>query len=248
MIKNIEYIKDVIGNNYIGLKVYDSEIYKYLNDFKDYIGEELYDEYTKYQKNRDNNKYHLTILNVMEYNNVITNMGMDKALNYFSDIFKNYTIDDLKLLGIGNATRNENSAYFIVCKSDKVNKLRNALGFENKDLHITIGFKYKDVHGVPKNKIIEKKSNFLKLLSKEYYNSENFEFVKSLNGYDSDNKNYIIEPIRLDNNWIILRVYDNTYVTLSEIDGKLSITGKWNSNNKINILPNTILHKNLNKN
>jgi hypothetical protein len=40
-------------------------------------------------------------------------------LQTLTRVFK-YEIDDLKLMGIGTATRNENRAYFIVCNSEKL--------------------------------------------------------------------------------------------------------------------------------
>jgi hypothetical protein len=46
-------------------------------------------------------------------------MGMDVFTNSLTRVFK-YEIDDLKLMGIGTATRNENRAYFIVCTIAKM--------------------------------------------------------------------------------------------------------------------------------
>lgn len=247
MNKRIEYIKDSIGNNYIGIKFYDTEVYKYLDDLRDHLGEDVAEEYMSYQKKRDNNSYHITILNVMEYNKIVSEMGMDKAVNYFDDIFKNYIIDDLRLLGIGTVKRNENEAFFIACKSEKIDKLRETLLLDKKDLHITIGFKYKDVFGVPKDTIITKDTTFLKLLSKQFYKNENFEFVKNLYGYNLMYEDYIIEPIKLSDNWMTLRIYDDKYITLSEVNGNLQITGQWDDSNSHQIIPNSILYKKLKK-
>ncbi len=247
MNKRIEYIKDSINNNYIGIKFYDTETYKYIHELKEYLGDDVAEEYMSYQKKRDNNSYHMTILNVMEYNNIVGEMNMDKALNYFDNIFRNYIIDDIRLLGIGTAKRNENEAFFIVCKSEKIDKLRETLSLDKKDLHITIGFKYKDVFGIPKDTIITKDTTFLKLLSKQFYKNENFEFVKNLYGYNTLYVDYIIEPIKLNDNWMTLRIFNNKYITISEINGNLQITGQWEDINKHNIIPNSILYKKLKK-
>jgi sulfatase maturation enzyme AslB (radical SAM superfamily) len=69
---------------------------------------------------------------------------------------KNYEIDDLEMLGVGTAAKGDNRTYFIVCNSDKLDAVRTRFGLGNQDFHTTLGFKDKDVFGVPKNKIIEK--------------------------------------------------------------------------------------------
>jgi hypothetical protein len=86
---------------------------------------------------------------------LITEVGMDKFINSLELIF-NYEVDDLEMPGIGMATKSDNTSYFIVCESNKLDAIRTRYDLPKFDFHITLGFKWKDVHGVPKNKIIEK--------------------------------------------------------------------------------------------
>jgi hypothetical protein len=58
------------------------------------------------------------------------------------------------MIGVGQATKETNTAYFIVCESEKLDAIRTRFGLPKHDFHITIGFNPKDVHGVPKNKVL----------------------------------------------------------------------------------------------
>lgn len=59
---------------------------------------------------------------------------------------------DLKAWGIGKAVKGEDVAYFVVVQCDKVQDALKKAGLPPKDLHLTLAFKKKDVHGVPKDK------------------------------------------------------------------------------------------------
>jgi hypothetical protein len=172
----INYIKDILGNNYLGVNIPNGSIQLLLNELKEDIGDD-YNLFTENQQRRDNGDYHITVINVAEYNKLSNDMGMDVFTNSLTRVFK-YEIDDLKLMGIGTATRNENRAYFIVCNSEKLDAIRTRFELPKKDLHITIGFKYKDVFGVRKNQVMEKGNKFLKLLGQEFYKNNNWNFVK----------------------------------------------------------------------
>lgn len=240
MTKHIEYLKDIANNNYLGIKIYDTEVYPYINQLKDLIGEEQGNIYLKNQQNRDFNKYHITLINVMEYNKLMKEMNIDKFVNSLNSLFEQ-PIDDIKFMGLGTAERNENKAYFVVIKSEKLQEVRKAYGLDPKDLHITIGFLHRDVFGVPKNKIIEKSNKFLKLLSKEYYNdNETFEFIKSISNFEW-NRDDDIEPIKINDNWAIFRNGKNRYVSIALIDDLLKVSGSWENNEKIPIISNTLI-------
>lgn len=200
MIYNIEYVTDVIGNNYLGIDIKESVIKTFLDDLKDILGEDDYVKYTSLQQNRDHNKFHITLINVGEYNKLSNEMGMDKFINSLDKILE-YPIDDLTMLGIGTATRNENRAYFIVCKSEKLNAIRQRYGLGPKDLHITLGFLHKDVFNVRKNEVMEKGNKFLKLLSQEFFNKETWNFIKRIENYNLDLKEEVI-PIKLSNSML----------------------------------------------
>lgn len=140
----IRYIKDSIGNNYLGLKIQNDVVIPYLERLKEITMEE-YDNLVLNQQIRDNEEYHITIINVAEYNKLLKDMGSN-FVNSLHHIF-NYEIDDLELLGIGSATRNNNIAYFIVCNSEKLDAIRTRYNLPKHDFHITIGFNPRDVFG-----------------------------------------------------------------------------------------------------
>ena len=114
----LNYLKDAVGNNYLGINISNEIAQPFLNELKEIIGEEDFKIYTDNQKKRDHGHYHITVINVMDYNKLTKEEGVDKFVNSLEPIFK-YEIDDLKMMGIGTATKNENRAYFIVCECDK---------------------------------------------------------------------------------------------------------------------------------
>ena len=163
---NITYFKDALGQNYIGVKISNTEVSPFLNQLKDILGEE-YDVYVSNQQKRDLGSHHVTVLNVSEYNNLTQEIGLDKFINSLEPVFK-AQVDDLRFMGLGKATKNENTAYFVVLKSDLLQEVRRKYGLSEKDFHITLGFKHKDVHGVPKNEVLKTSDPFLSRLKKEY--------------------------------------------------------------------------------
>jgi len=146
----LSHIKDVLGNNYLGIKFDESQIETHLLDLMDHVGSEQFDVLTNNQKNRDGNSYHMTLINVMEYNSSIKKFGIGLFVEKLNGSFS-LNIDDLEMLGLGSAEKNGNISYFIVIKSTLLNEIRNSFGLGERDLHITIGFDKKDVFGVRKN-------------------------------------------------------------------------------------------------
>ena len=164
----VTYLRDVIGNNYLGLDIPVSVVQPYLNELRDILGEDDYTKFTENQIKRDGGHYHITVINVADYNRLSKNMGIDKFINSLDPILK-YPIDDLKLLGVGRAQKNENTAFFIVCDSAKLEAIRNRFELEKHDFHITLGFNWKDVFGIRKNELFKKEGKFIQLLRTEFY-------------------------------------------------------------------------------
>lgn len=243
---NIEYIKDSIGNNYVGINIYPHLVMSHLNHLETILGDE-YEDYVTNQKNRDNNKYHITLINVSECNNLIERLGMVEFAESI-DKLSTYEIDDLRFLGLGNASRNENTAYFVVVKSEKMNKVLEAYGLKGKDFHITLGFKWKDVFGVRKNVVMIETSSFLKLLSDMFYNNgETFNFIKELRGWNYGNDVVDIPCVYIGDTYANFRIGDHQYFTLSELDGELWISNCWEDNEDLPRLSNTIIYRKLKK-
>ena len=195
MINYVTYIKDTIGNNYLGIKFDKGTVDPFLNQLKDIIGEKDFENFTNNQQTRDKGYYHLTVINVMDYNKLSKELGMDKFVSSLDAIFK-YEIDDLKLMGVGTAERNTNRAYFIVCQSDKLDAIRNRYGLGEHDFHITLGFNHKDVFGIRKNEVLKKEGKFLKLLKQEFYKNDNWNFIRRIENFQLDPKSEII-PISI---------------------------------------------------
>ena len=240
MIHRLEYLKDTVGNNYIGVNIYVDMVQPYLERLKSIIGDE-YDIYIKNQQNRDHGHYHITVVNVMDYNKLSNEIGMDKFVNSLEVAF-DFDFDDVKFLGIGTAEKGGNRTYFIVVKSDKLQEVRKKYGLPEQDFHVTIGFKWKDVFGVRKNEVLkEEHSVFLRDIKKLYYNNnESFDFIKEIENYDLDPDGEVI-PIKIDETSITFRV-GNTYFQVSLLD-KLWIVSKWEDKKELPILPNTIISK-----
>jgi hypothetical protein len=213
----ITHIKDSIENNYLGLEIPIGIVEPFLNELKDIIGEDDYNIFTENQKKRDNGRYHLTVINVSDYNQLTKEMGMDKFINSLENIFK-YPVDDIKMMGVGTAQKNENRSYFVVCQSDKLEAIRKRYELPDHDFHITLGFKWKDVFGVRKNELIEKKSKFLKLLAIEYYKNENWNFIKRIDKWDFS-PDAQIEPISLNDRNVKFKV-EGHYIDVGLLDNE----------------------------
>jgi hypothetical protein len=150
----VEHVKDKIGQNYLGIKIDNLEALPFLDRLRSLLGKEDYELYTGNQQARDHGTYHMTVINAMDYGRLTNSMGMDKFVAALQPIFE-YEIDDLQMLGVGKAEAKGNTAYFIVCQSDKLDAVRDRFGLPKHDLHITLGFNQKDVFGVPKNEILK---------------------------------------------------------------------------------------------
>jgi len=200
MVYYVNYLKDVLGNNYLGLEIPVSVIQPYLNELKDILGEDDYATFTDNQIKRDGGHYHITVINVMDYNRLSKSMGVDKFVNSLDPIFK-YPIDDLRMMGVGRAQKNENVSFFVVCLSEKLDAVRGRFELGKQDFHVTLGFKWKDVFGVPKNELFKKESKFTQLLRSEFYKNENWGFIRKISNFDLDSKAEII-PVKLTDTYL----------------------------------------------
>jgi len=236
------YIRDILNNNYIGIKIPNEIVQPYLNFLKEEIGEDNYALYTENQQKRDRGDYHITVLNVMEFNKLNKELGMDKFVNSLDAVFK-YEIDDLKLKGVGTATKNENRAYFIVCESDKLNAIRTRYELEPRDFHVTLGFQYKDVFGVRKNEVMKKSSKFLQLLAQEFYKRENWNFIKKIENYNLDPNSEVI-PLKIEETFIKVKV-DGMFMDIAYLDDKFWVVTCYSANEDLPRLSETEIAKKL---
>lgn len=149
----LTYLKDTIGNNYIGINIPEAVVEPHLEKLKEILGEEDFEIFTQNQKMRDHGHYHITVINVMDCNRLSKEMGMANFVKSIELAFE-YSVEDLELLGVGKASKNDNTAYFIVCQSDSLDAVRTRFNLPKQDFHVTLGFNAKDVFGVPKNEVI----------------------------------------------------------------------------------------------
>lgn len=200
----LSYIRDITGNNYLGIKIEKALVDPFLNELKDILGSE-YETYTNLQQQRDHGSYHITVINVMDYNK-LGKQEIDQFINSLESVMK-YPIDDLQMLGVGTAQKNENRAYFVVCRSEKLQAIRKRYDLPEQDFHITLAFKFKDVFGVRKNEVLEKKSKFIQLLGVEYLKKENFEFLRKIENWN-ENPDLEIIPISISESYLKIKVSD----------------------------------------
>lgn len=238
MIHYITHIPDGIGNNSLGINMPDSVIHPYLNTLEELIGQ---DDFIKFTKQVGGN-YHIPVIEIGDYLNLLRGMGIDNFLKSLDPILK-YEIDDLKMLGIGTATRGVNRSYFIVCESEKLQAVRKRFLLDSYDFHITIGFYPADVFGVPKRDIIEGDNKFLKLLAGEFFKNEDWRFIKNIENFSLDSESEII-PINIGKTYAKFMV-DNYYINVGYLeDGeKFWIMAKFPVENRIERLPMAEINK-----
>lgn len=247
MIYYVEYLKDILNNNYLGLNIPIGIVEPYLSELKEIIGEDDFKQFTELQKKRDHGRYHLTLINVADYNRLCSEFGIDKFVNSLDYIFK-YEIDDLRMRGIGTAERNGNRAFFIVCESEKLDAIRKRYNLPEHDFHITLGFKWKDVFGVSKKELIKKEGKFLKLLKKEFYKNDNWNFIKRINNFDL-NKDSEIIPIKITDT--LMKIKCESYyldIVYLEEGEEFRIATKYPVDKDLPRLSETEIAKILNKN
>lgn len=160
MIYKIGYIKDILGNNYLGIKFNEGQIKPFLDDLRELVdNENQYDTLVGNQQRRDHtdgeHTHHCTVLSVMEYNKLMNSMGSEFQKRI--GLIQSLDIQDLTFVGVGKAERAGNTSYYIVIDSPTLDEVRSSLKLEPKDFHITIGFDKKDVFGVRKNQVLKKK-------------------------------------------------------------------------------------------
>lgn len=237
----ITILKDSTGDNYLGIELDYNVVQPFLNQLQEILGD-TFEQYTKLQQDRDMGKYHITVLNVSEFNQTSKQMGFDKFTNQLQHLMR-VGFDDIRLLGIGSSEKSGNTAYYVVIESELLDEVRNTFNLDPKDFHVTLGFKWKDVHGVPKNKVMKTNQSFLMKLKSSYTNEGGtFEFIKGLPNFDYDFFKQI-EPIEINETNAKFRCGMNDYFQVSLIDNKLFITAKWQDTNKLPILSNTLVEK-----
>lgn len=115
-----------------------------------------------------------------------------------------------------------------------------------QDFHVTLGFKWKDVFGVDKSKVLVKDNKFLKLLKNEYYKKNNWNFLKNIGNFDLNKESEII-PVKLKENRLTIKC-DGYYMDIALLeDERFWIMTKYPIEQDLPRLPETEIAKTLNK-
>lgn len=233
----ITHIKDVLGNNYLGLEISPGEVAPFLDQMRELLGEEDFAAFTRRQQERDGG-YHLTVINVAEYNRLIKNAGMDAFVNSLEPILK-YPVDDLRMIGLGRAEKGGDVAFYVACRSAKLDAVRERYGLGEKDLHITVGFRHRDVFGVPKREVLKKGQNFTKLLGQEFYKMGNWDFVKDIGNFDCDRKSGLY-PVEITDTVAKFRCGDH-YIGVAHLpeSGGFRVVYKYDALEQLPRMPET---------
>lgn len=143
---NLKITKDILNKNYVTINysLYDNFSYKFIIK---YIGILL----SKYgndallwldnQQKRDNFSWHITVFNVQECNK-------NKELLYK---YKNLNITDIKYVGLGSISKENNKTFYIICSSEIIDKIREDENLNKRYLHITLAFTEKDLFHLNKD-------------------------------------------------------------------------------------------------
>lgn len=130
------------GGSYYGLVVPMAAITSHLKTLSEVISIDEFMEAIKSKDGRDGSgNYHITVTSPKETRS-LKKAGLKvptgKEFQY-------------KITGIGSANDRNNTAYYVLVDSGGIQSVRSSLGLELADLHVTLGFIGKDVHGVPKD-------------------------------------------------------------------------------------------------
>lgn len=189
----IEYIKDIYDNNYLAILFNKSEVSRYINEMEEHVfDKDLFEKLINNKKLRDGDRYHMTVINVMEFNKLF-----DMIPNFQErlDVILDMNITDIRFKGIGMSERLGDQAYYVVVESPTIDEIRSSLGLKEHDLHITLGFNTKDVHGVRKNEVLKKKTKIEKL-NDIYFDKYGASWVKNINNIKEDFKDIPNDKIK----------------------------------------------------
>ncbi|ASP49004.1 hypothetical protein [Cognaticolwellia beringensis] len=136
----ISELRDNSGLVYLGGKVSIAELSRYLEQLKTELGEEQFAIYRQHQAARDQQTFHVTLVNPYEYQTI------DKAKLTTQTQFR------VILHGLGRVENDDKKSYFVVASSPDGQFIRQKLLLKNKDFHVTLGFFPDDIYGVSKGR------------------------------------------------------------------------------------------------
>lgn len=135
---SVEKIFDTKGQPYIAALVPAHIAQIYQNSLK--VIQDSAQPLIDNQIKRDSGAHHITILNAAEYN------AVKKDINK-SAIVDSYVGQEFDFIfgTMGSIEKQEQKTFYALCESGYIQRLRENIGFTQKDLHMTIGFSPKDL-------------------------------------------------------------------------------------------------------
>jgi len=148
----IVQLSDSTGLVYIGAAIAPADVAIYLKQLKNKLGEQQFKLFRMNQVARDQQGFHVTLINPFEYKKLIKNkqkVALGKSIN-------------LTLQGLGtvattsanvasHASKQDNTqSYFVIVSSFEGEKFRQHYGLKAKDFHATLGFNPHDIYTLSK--------------------------------------------------------------------------------------------------
>ncbi len=133
---------DSSGATYLGCHIKHTAIIRYLRVLRRMLGNDIYNYYRDKKRERDQGVFHITLINPIDYPNLRSEQ-VDVILN------KEFKI---QLYGIGRAQDAYSICYYIIVRSEELQKCRSNFALDQADLHITLGFSNNDVYGIEKGR------------------------------------------------------------------------------------------------
>lgn len=140
----VEIIQDRQGNDYLALKINDDIGYI----FQDFLSTQLDKTFIDNQQERDKHTFHITLVNVMQYQKLIKEGKENELKSLLHNKF------DLFNYGIGSTIDNKKNsqAWFVVLENAYLDTFRKNLNLDKQHYHVTLAFKNTDVFIHPKDR------------------------------------------------------------------------------------------------
>lgn len=218
---------DAIGDAYLAVDVDRKIVDRYIMELREEIKDtEMFSRFVANQNIRDKFRFHITVFNSAEVRSMKTNFT-HFAYALISKFISEFEFTDVKFRGIGTASRYEDTTFFIVVESDRIQQLIKDMDFAPKDLHVTLGFNQNDVFGVCKSEvIIPGGSDFKHKLSKTFkFHNMDFGWLRDMDGFGVLEGDII--PTKIGEEIATFRIGDYDFISISLVEGELRITDSW---------------------
>jgi len=193
-------------------------LYLFIDNINTVFLDKIDNEYKINQQNRDNNKYHITVINSTELDS-IDYEEMNEDINYIN-------------LGLSKLQKDNNEVYFLFIYSDDLNQIRQRYNLEPKYFHITLGFKFNDIH--------DKDKSLSNIYFNESINEDDIINVKDDNIINYLKTNYFFPKLlikELKNNF---KKHQSNITTLIEHNNYIGYLFKYRLSNNIEDLKSAI--------